>query len=204
MLRSIARSHPLERGRPSSPLGISSLLCNCEQNPAHGASTPESDLARSPVLLCIHRDPDRIRVLQENGYELLPAATGEEGLGVLGTRPVDAIVLEYNQGASSMARQSPSRSGGVRPNIPIVLLAEPREVPAAALNAVDALVSRSDPLHFLWAAVHFMLNASLVGNCEEYVRLDLRKTREARFSSTAQEECLQVWCVCDVRRSVQF
>jgi len=50
-------------------------------------------MAANPVLLCIHRDPDRMRVLQGNGYELLSAATGQDALGLLGTRPVDAIVL---------------------------------------------------------------------------------------------------------------
>lgn len=59
---------------------------------------PEAGMTTNPVLLCIHRDPTRLRVLQENGYELLTAANGHEGLGVFGAQAVDAVVLEYNLG----------------------------------------------------------------------------------------------------------
>lgn len=114
-------------------------------------------MAANPVLLCIHRDPDRMRVLQENGYELLTAATGHEALGVLDTCPVDAIVLEYyNQGlfdGSAIACEIRQ----VRPNIPIVMLAEPEEI-VCSRHLADILVSKSDPPHFVWAAVHFALS----------------------------------------------
>lgn len=81
-------------------------------------------MAANPVLLCIHRDPDRMRVLQENGYELLTAATGQEALGVLGTRPVDAIVLEYNDGLCDGSAVA-SEIKQVRPNMPIIMLLSP-------------------------------------------------------------------------------
>jgi len=114
-------------------------------------------MATPPVLLCIHRDPERLSVLQENGYELLVAETGCEGLGVFGAHVVDAVVLEYNLGlvdGSVVAAEIKQ----VMPDMPIVMLAEPEELPAGALQAVDALVPRSDPPHFLWAAVHFALS----------------------------------------------
>lgn len=113
-------------------------------------------MAANPVLLCIHRDPDRMRVLQENGYELLTAATGQKALGVLGTRPVDAIVLEYNDGLCDGSAVA-SEIKQLRPNIPIVMLAEPEELPVSSRHAVDVLVSKSDPPYFVWAAVHFAL-----------------------------------------------
>src|SRR6266849_9239671 len=74
-------------------------------------------MATNLTLLCIHRDPARLKVLQENGYELLNATNGHEGLQLFRSRPVDAIVLEYNLGLldgsviASEIRQ-------VRPNIP--------------------------------------------------------------------------------------
>ena len=114
-------------------------------------------MATPPVLLCIHRHPERLSVLQENGYELLVAETGCEGLGVFGAHVVDAVVLEFNLGlvdGSVVAAEIKQ----VMPDMPIVMLAEPEELPAGALQAVDALVPRSDPPHFLWAAVHFALN----------------------------------------------
>src|ERR1700730_6212999 len=114
-------------------------------------------MATNPTLLCIHRDPARLRVLQEFGYQLLTAANRHEGLWLFRSQPVDAIVLEYNLGLldgfiiASEIKQ-------VQPAIPIVMLAEDAELPEGALQAVDVLVSTSDPPHFLWAAVHFLLN----------------------------------------------
>lgn len=125
-------------------------------------------MATNPVLLCIHRDPARLRVLQENGYELLTAANGHEGLGVFGARAVDAVVLEYNLGLLDGSVIA-SEIKQVRPNMPIVMLAEPTELPAGALRAVDALMPRSDPPYFLWAAVHFALNVRRAGSCRERV-----------------------------------
>jgi DNA-binding response OmpR family regulator len=113
-------------------------------------------MAANPTLLCIHRNPAQLRVLRENGYELLTAANGRDGLRLFRSRPVDAIVLEYNLGLLDGSVIA-SEIKQVQPQIPIVMLAEHAELPDGALQAVDVLVSTSDPPHFLWAAVHFLL-----------------------------------------------
>lgn len=109
------------------------------------------------TLLCIHRDPAQLSLLQENGYELLTATTGHEGLRLFASQPVDAIVLEYHLGLldSTFVATEIKR---VQPSIPIVMLADDLELPDGALNSVDALVTKSDGSHFLWATVHFVLN----------------------------------------------
>jgi hypothetical protein len=70
---------------------------------------------------------------------------------------VDAIVLEYHLGLldSTFVATEIKR---VQPSIPIVMLADDLELPDGALNSVDALVTKSDGSHFLWATVHFVLN----------------------------------------------
>ena len=85
-------------------------------------------MATNPTLLCIHRDPAQLRVLEENGYELLTAATGHEGLRLFRSRPVDGIVLEYNLGLLDGAVIA-SEIKQVRPTIPIVMVAEHAELP---------------------------------------------------------------------------
>ncbi len=115
-------------------------------------------MAANNTLLCIHRDPAQLSLLQENGYELVTATSSHEGLRLLASsQPVDAIVLEYDLGflegtfvASEIKRAWPM--------IPIVMLADDLELPDGALKSVDALVTKSDGSHFLWAAVHFVLN----------------------------------------------
>jgi len=114
-------------------------------------------MATNSTLLCIHRDPAQLSLLQENGYELVTATNGSEGLRLLMSRPVDAIVLEYHLGLLDGAVVA-AEIKKVKPQIPIVMLAEHLELPDGALKSVDALVTKSDGAHFLWATVHFVLN----------------------------------------------
>jgi DNA-binding response OmpR family regulator len=114
-------------------------------------------MADNSTLLCIHRDPAQLSLLQENGYELVTATNGPEGLRLLMTRPVDAIVLEYDLGLLDSAVVA-TEIKKVKPQLPIVMLADHLELPDGALKSVDALVTKSDGAHFLWATVHFILN----------------------------------------------
>jgi DNA-binding response OmpR family regulator len=109
------------------------------------------------TLLCIHRDPDQLSLLQENGYELLTATNGHDGLRLFASQPVDAILLDYHLGLldGTLVANEIKR---LRPTIPIIMLADNLELPDGALNSVDALVTKSDGAHFLWATVHFVLN----------------------------------------------
>ena len=108
------------------------------------------------TVLCIHRDPEQLTLLREKGYGLVTATNGSEGLRLLMSRPVDAVVLEYYLGLldGTVVADEIRR---VRPNIPIVMLADPVELPYEALKSVDTLVDKSAGAHFLWAPVHFLL-----------------------------------------------
>lgn len=114
-------------------------------------------MATHSTLLCIHRDPAQMTLLQEKGYELVTATNSSDGLRLLMSRPVDAIVLEYHLGLADRAVLA-TEIKKVKPHIPIVMLAEHLELPDGALQSVDALVTKSDGAHFLWATVHFVLN----------------------------------------------
>jgi len=126
-------------------------------------------MAANGILLCIHRDPAQLSLLEEKGYELVTATNGHDGLRLFMSRPVDAIVLEYPLGlldGSVIAAEIKQ----VRPKLPIIMLADHAELPEGALKSVDMLVSKSDPPHFLWAAVHFVLNVKLDHGREEKPR----------------------------------
>jgi CheY-like chemotaxis protein len=140
-------------------------------------------MGTNSTLLCIHRDPAQLSLLQENGYQLLTATNGDDGLRLFKSRPVDAIVIEYHPGVVNglvMAAEIKQ----VRPKVPIVMLGKHAELPDGALKFVDALVSTSDPAHFLWAAVHFVLNVELVRDHEGKARAKtparLRRPRRSR------------------------
>lgn len=139
-------------------------------------------MATNSTLLCIHRDPAQLSLLQENGYELLTATNGSDGLRLLMSRPVDAIVLEYQLGLLDGAVVA-TEIKKFRPQLPIVMLADHLELPEGALKSVDALVTKSDGAHFLWATVHFVLNVKPTQRSEGTLRVQkeghLRRTSRA-------------------------
>lgn len=114
-------------------------------------------MATNSTLLCIHRDPAQLTLLEENGYDLVTASNARDGLRLLRTRPVDAIVLEYHLGLLDGAVVA-AEIRKVKPQLPIVMLTDHLELPEGALKSVDALVTKADGAHFLWATVHFILN----------------------------------------------
>ena len=114
--------------------------------------------------------------------------TVREGLRLLKSRPVDAIVLEYHldplDGATVAAEIKKAK-----PELPIVLVADDLELPEGALKSVDALVTKSDGPHFLWATVHFVLNVKPAQRTEGTLRAQkaahLRRTGRSRESTSS-------------------
>ncbi len=129
-------------------------------------------MATSGTLLCIHRDPVQLGLLRENGYDLVTATNGHEGLRLFMTQSVDAIVLDYHLGLLNGAVIA-AEIKQIRPTIPIVLLADHLELPDGALKSVDALVAKSDGPHFLLAAVHFVLHVKPRQRREEEIRAQI-------------------------------
>jgi DNA-binding response OmpR family regulator len=114
-------------------------------------------MAPNGTVLCIHRNPGQLSLLKEKGYGMVTATNGGEGLRLLMTQPVDAVVLEYYLGLLNGAIVA-DEIKQVRPHLPVVMVADPTELPDEALKSVDTLVDKSAGPHFLWAAVHFLLS----------------------------------------------
>ena len=109
-------------------------------------------------LLCIHRDPARLMVLQERGFCLITATNWTQGLRLLVSKPVDAVILEYHLGLLDGAAVA-DEIKQVKPRLPIVMLAESLELPEGALKSVDALVTNCDGPSFLLEAIYTVLQA---------------------------------------------
>jgi len=101
----------------------------------------------------------RKRLLEENGYEVLEATNGQEGLELFLSQPVDAVIVDY---------QIPGMSGDVvaakmkciSPQVPILLLSAYGPLPKAKLKAVDAFLSKMQPPMILLSTLQQMLEGS--------------------------------------------
>ena len=58
----------------------------------------------------------------------------------------------------------------VKPQVPIVMLTDHLELTEGTLKSVDALVTKSDGPHFLWATVRFILNVKPAQHLEGKLR----------------------------------
>jgi DNA-binding response OmpR family regulator len=124
-----------------------------------------TSMPANSTLLCIHREPAQLSLLQEH-YDVLTARNGHEGLQLFMSEPVDAIVLDYQLGLLD-GKVVAAAIKKVRPNIPIVMLAEDLNLPQDALQAVDALVAKSDGPISLLETIHTVLDGKLAQSQEE-------------------------------------
>jgi len=131
-------------------------------------------------LLCIHRDPAQLSLLQEKGFSLLTVTHVSQGLRLLASKPVDAVILEYHLGLLDGAAVA-DEIKKVRPRLPVVMLAESLELPEGALKSVDALVTNCDGPRFLLEAIHTVLQAKDRQHCD---------TGSARQVEQGEEEAM--------------
>ena len=95
--------------------------------------------------------------LESNGYEVLEATGGDEGLKLFKSHSVDAVVLDY---------QMPGMNGDVvaakmkrvKSHVPIMLLSAYGPLPASKLVAVDTFLSKSQPPKILLSTLHDLRN----------------------------------------------
>ncbi len=114
-------------------------------------------MASLSTILGIHRDPAQLSPLQQQGYNLLTATTGHEGLRLFMTRPVDAVLIEYHLGLLNGGLVA-AQMKKVNPEIPVLMLIDHLEVPDGALRSVNMVVAKLDGDDFLLSAVKHVLD----------------------------------------------
>jgi len=102
----------------------------------------------------------RKMLLEKNGYEVLGASGGDEGLKLFRSNRVDAVVLDY---------QLPGMNGDVvaakmkriKSSVPIMMLSAYEPLPKNKLKAVDAFLSKSQPTAKLLSNLQHMIDGRL-------------------------------------------
>jgi hypothetical protein len=77
---------------------FASVVSNSEQMRRSTLIHTHVRMSAARSLLCIHRDPAQLMVLQEKGFPLISATHGSQRLRLLVSKPVDAVILEYHLG----------------------------------------------------------------------------------------------------------
>jgi CheY-like chemotaxis protein len=98
----------------------------------------------------------RKQLLEKNGYKVLEASGGDEGLKLFRSKSVDAVVLDY---------QMPGMSGdivaakmkSINSHVPIMLLSAYGPLPKNKLRSVDSFLSKSQPADVLVSTLQGLL-----------------------------------------------
>ena len=99
------------------------------------------------IILCIDDDgaglAARKELLEISGYEVLTAQSGEQGLGLFVSHPIDAVILDYQMPGMNGDRVS-SQMKRVKPGVPILMLSAYSELPLSELGCADAFLSKGE------------------------------------------------------------
>jgi CheY-like chemotaxis protein len=99
----------------------------------------------------------RKMLLEKNGYKVLEASGGDEGLKLFLSRNVDAVVLDY---------QLPGMNGDVvadkmksiNSHVPIMMLSAYGPLPKKKLRSVDSFLTKSQPPNILLSTLQGLLD----------------------------------------------
>jgi len=119
-------------------------------------------MSRLKTILCIDDHWNgligRKMLLEKNGYEVLEASGGDEGLKLFRSHLIDAVVLDY---------QMPGMNGDVvatkmkriKSQVPIMLLSAFEPLPKNKLKAVDTFLCKSQPSDILLSKLEALLDS---------------------------------------------
>src|ERR1035438_3032901 len=96
-------------------------------------------------------------LLENNGYNVLEATSGNEGLKLFLSHSVDAVVLDY-QMVGMNGDVVAAKMKRVKSHVPIMLLSAYGPLPKSKLEAVDTFLSKSQPPKILLSTLQDLLN----------------------------------------------
>lgn len=120
------------------------------------SDTTDDHLTNAPAILCIDDEPDAIQIrkllLESEGYKVLDASTGEEGLRLFRAHTIDAVVVDYwMSGMNGLAVAREIRK--LSPAIPIIVLSGFSELPGEAVGIADRWILKGRSAQVLLDAI---------------------------------------------------
>jgi CheY-like chemotaxis protein len=117
-------------------------------------------MAKSGPILCIDDDPKgvaiRTMLLESQGYEVVTATSGREGLAMFASRAISAVVLDYAMPEMN-GDEVAAALKQINPAVKILLFSAYVDLPKEVLHWVDAYAVKGEHPKGLLAAVQKLL-----------------------------------------------
>jgi CheY-like chemotaxis protein len=113
-----------------------------------------------PVILCVDDTPrvlDQKVLLEENGYQVLTVTNGKEAVQAFMSNSVDLVLLD-DQTPDLNSAVVAARMKDSKPDVPVALLSGNECLPPPAFQAVDCLITRSEPTSDFLEKVDYLLS----------------------------------------------
>ena len=112
------------------------------------------------TILCVDDEPNGLTgrewLLRQQGYEVLITTSGHQGVELLQSAAVDAVILDYWM-PEMMGDRVAARMKQLRPDVPIMLLSADDRLPQSALKSTDLFLSKNLPPEAFVSAVNDLL-----------------------------------------------
>jgi len=122
---------------------------------------PQNVKSRSGAILCIDDEPKGLAVrkilLESQGYEVLTATSGREGLALFGRHRIPAVVLDYAMPEMNGAQVAAALKR-LNPAVKILLFSAYVNLPEEELRWVDAYAVKGDHPQAFFTAVQQLLS----------------------------------------------
>lgn len=140
--------------------GETELFRGWAHDPPEEPEDWRNDVSKRPVILCVDDEwnglEGRRTLLEQRGYEVLVATSGEEALQLVASHRMDLVLLDYHM---------PKMNGDVlaqhikdiQPDVPLALLSAEENLAESALQSVDVFISKSEsPVSLLEIVEHLL------------------------------------------------
>lgn len=104
-------------------------------------------IIKGPVILCVDDETTGLAVrkmtLESQGYHIMTADNGAEGLAIFSSQPIDLVILDYKMPGMNGDIVA-ERMKRLKPGVPILLLSAYVDLPREALAAVDMYLTKGE------------------------------------------------------------
>ena len=118
-------------------------------------------MTKAPIILCVDDEwsglEGRRMLLEQRGYQVLAATSGDEALQLFATYPTDLVLLDYHMPKMN-GDVVATRMKASQPDVPVAMLSSDEAIPESALESVDVFISKSESPASLLEIVEHLLD----------------------------------------------